>query len=101
MLKLILITVGMWLASVVFILFAIGFVADVTQDVSAASMGLPVYGLGAVIIFTIAADTFMLARLAQSLTDEGFRRFWIGTFLLVELVTAALLMIVALIVLNR
>jgi hypothetical protein len=101
MLKLILITVGMWLASVIFILFAIGFVAAVTQDVSAAKMGIPVYSLVAVVIFTIAADTFFLARMAQPLTEGGFRRFWIGTFLLGELVTAVLLMIVALLVLNR
>ncbi|HRQ42285.1 MAG TPA: hypothetical protein PLD25_30575 [Chloroflexota bacterium] len=101
MLKLLLITVGIWLASIFFIFFAIGVTAALTADVTAAGMDIPMLCLGTVVVFTVAADTFLLARLAQRVEDDGLRRVWIGAFLVLELGTAAFLMLIALVVLNR
>ncbi len=101
MLKLFLISIGLWLATIVFILFAIGVTAVLTADVSAAGMDIPVLCLGTVAVFTVAADTFLLARLAQRVEDDGLRRLWIGAFLVLQLGTVAFLMLMALIVLNR
>lgn len=101
MVKLLLITIGLWLVTIVFILFAIGVTAVLTADVSAAGMDIPVLCLGTVAVFTVAADTFLLARLAQRVEDDGLRRLWIGAFLVLQLGTVAFLMLMALIVLNR
>ncbi|MCL4263720.1 MAG: hypothetical protein KJ069_10915 [Anaerolineae bacterium] len=101
MLKLLLFTVGIWIATIIFIVVAIGFTATLTADVSAAHMGIPLFCLGAVVVFSVAADVYLLARLAQPVEDDGLRRLWIGAFLVLELGTAAFLMLIALVVLNR
>ncbi|GIK55591.1 MAG: hypothetical protein HND44_24055 [Chloroflexi bacterium] len=101
MLKLLLITIGIWLATIVFILFAIGVTATLTADASAAGMDIPVLCLGTVAVFTVAADTFLLARTAQRVEDDGLRRLWISAFLVLELGTVLFLMLMALVVLNR
>lgn len=101
MLKLLLITMGLWLATIVFILFAIGVTAVLTADVSVVGMDIPVLCLGTVAVFTVAADTFLLARLVQRVEDDGLRRLWIGAFLVLELGTVTFLMLMALVVLNR
>ncbi len=89
------------MATVVFIVVAIGFVASLTADMSSARMGLPLLGLGAVVAFTVAADVFMLALLAKRLVEDDLRRLWVGGFLVWELGTAVFLMAAALVVLNR
>lgn len=101
MLKLFLITVAIWLGTIVFMVFAIGFTAVLTTDVSAARMAVPVWGLAAVMLLTVVADTFVLARFARRVEDDGLRRVWIGAFLVLELGTAVFLMFIALVVFNR
>ena len=99
--KLLLFTVGIWITTILVIVVAIGFTASLTADMSAARMGIPLLCLGAVAVFTVAADVFMLARLAQTVEDDGLRRLWIGAFLVLELGTVSFLMLMALVVLNR
>jgi hypothetical protein len=99
--KLFLFTIGIWLSTILVLTVSIGIVAGVTADVSAAQMGLPVLCLGGITVFTVAADVFLLARLAQPVVDDGLRRLWIGAFVVLELGTAAAMMLITLVVLNR
>ncbi|MFO7679897.1 MAG: hypothetical protein R6X34_07580 [Chloroflexota bacterium] len=101
MFKLFLITVGLWLATAVFIIFAIGITAALTAEMSAASMTIPLLVLGAVALSSVAADTFVLLLFARRLEDTALRWTWIGAFLVLELGTAVFLMFIALVVLNR
>lgn len=101
MAKLILITVGTWVVTVVAIIGGIVWVATLTGDVSAAGMDLPLIGLGVWAVLTVTADTFMLALLARPLVDNDLRRVWVAGFLVWEMGTAVFLMAAALVVLNR
>jgi lysylphosphatidylglycerol synthetase-like protein (DUF2156 family) len=100
-LKLFAITIGLWLGSSLFIIFAIGFTAGMTADLPAARMGIPLFCLGTVGVFTVAADIFLLARLAQGIADDSLRRLWIAAFVVLETGTLAFLMLAALVVFNR
>lgn len=101
MFKLFLMTVGLWLATAVFIVFAIGFMAALTTDVSAARMDLPLLILAAMLLLTVVAGTFVLSRFARRLEDATLRWVWLGAFLALELGTAVFLMFIALVVFNR
>jgi len=101
MLKLFLITVAIWLGTIVFMVFAIGFTAVLTTGVSAARMDLPLLILAAVMLLTVVADTFLLSRFARRLEDAALRWLWMGAFVVLELGTAVFLMFIALVVFNR
>ena len=101
MAKLILITIGAWLATVIVIVGGIVLVAGLTVDVSAAGMDIPLLGLGAWAVLTVTADTFMVALLARRLVDNDLRRVWVAGFFVWEMGTAVFLMVAALVVLNR
>jgi lysylphosphatidylglycerol synthetase-like protein (DUF2156 family) len=100
-LKLLAITIGIWFSSILVIMVTIVFVASLTADLYAARMGIPLFCLGTVAVLTVAADIFMLTHFAKKVEDEGLRRLWIGAFIVLEIGTVALLMAVALVVLNR
>lgn len=100
-LKLLAMTIALWVGSTLFIIFSIGFTASVTTELSAARMGIPLFCLGTVGVFTVAADIFLLARLAQSIADDGLRRLWIAAFVVLETGTLAFLMLASLVVFNR
>lgn len=100
-LKLFAMTIGLWLGSSLLIIFAIGFTAGMTADLSAARLGIPLFCLGTVGVFTVAADIFLLSRLAQGIANDSLRRVWIAAFAALEIGTLAFMMLAALVVFNR
>lgn len=100
-LKLFAMTIALWLSSILVMIFAIGFTAGMTTELSSAQLGIPLFCLGTVGVFTVAADIFLLARLAQGIADDGLRRLWIAAFVILETGTLAFLMLASLVVFNR
>lgn len=99
--RLLLITAVIWLGSVLFFIFVIGFTAAITDDLPAARMDIPVLALGAVGVFTAVASFLLLRHSTQPVENNVFRWLWIGAFSGGEVGTLFLLMLIALLALNR